>query len=110
MLSEEPSQAALMAEKAKLLSIPHAKSNLSYVIMSGMTSGVVEGIVMQPLEFLKTRLQIDTTGGMTLMGTLRGALKEGGVMQLYRGSLPEIAGLFGHVPPLATTWSAGAHK
>lgn len=47
---------------------------------------------MQPLEMLKTRMQISHSK-LQLMPTLRDILREGGFRQLYRGGLPEITGL-----------------
>ncbi|KAJ9505664.1 hypothetical protein QJQ45_026702 [Haematococcus lacustris] len=62
------------------------------VFLSGAISGVMEGVSVQPLEMLKTRMQISHSK-LQLMPTLRDILREGGFRQLYRGGLPEITGL-----------------
>lgn len=56
-------------------------------------SGVVEGLSIQPLELLKTRFQINPGQPLRLLPTIRDVLREGGVLQFYRGGLPEILGL-----------------
>lgn len=63
-----------------------------YVFLAGAISGVVEGATIQPLEMLKTRAQINTGAHMRLIPAAREIIKEGGVLQFYRGALPEISG------------------
>ncbi|KAI8468968.1 MAG: mitochondrial carrier domain-containing protein [Monoraphidium minutum] len=64
-----------------------------YVFLAGAISGLAEGVTIQPLEMLKTRFQINAGGHLRLLPTIREIIAEGGVRQLYRGGLPEIAGL-----------------
>lgn len=73
---------------------PKVKGHLGRnVLLSGMASGIIEGTLMQPLEFLKTRLQINEGRPVSLGMALREALQQGGIKQLYRGGLPEISGM-----------------
>ncbi|GIL99085.1 hypothetical protein Vretimale_4332 [Volvox reticuliferus] len=59
----------------------------------GATAGLIEGICVQPLEFMKTRLQLNEGKPLPMTTILREALREGGVAQLYRGALPELTGM-----------------
>ena len=72
------------------------------VFLAGAVAGVFEGICVQPMEMVKTRFQINTGEKMRILPTMRAIIAEGGVMQLYRGGLPEIAGL---VPRSSAMWS-----
>eukprot|EP00329_Picozoa_sp_Boothbay-MS584-11_P007537 67954_4 len=51
---------------------------------------------------VKTRFQINKGEKMRIIPTMRAIVAEGGVRQLYRGGLPEIAGL---VPRSSAMWS-----
>lgn len=62
------------------------------MLNAGAVSGVVEGLSIQPLEMLKTRFQIHTGAPLKVWPTVAELLREGGVLQLYRGALPEITG------------------
>lgn len=72
------------------------------VFLAGAVAGVCEGITVQPMEMVKTRFQINTGQPMQILPTMRAIVAEGGVRQLYRGGLPEIAGL---VPRSSAMWS-----
>lgn len=61
--------------------------------MAGALSGVMEGVSIQPLEMIKTRFQINEGARLRIIPTIKDIIKEGGVLQLYRGGLPEIVGL-----------------
>lgn len=63
------------------------------MFVAGAMSGIAEGISIQPLELLKTRFQIHTGTPLRVLPTLREIVKEGGLVSLYRGGLPEITGL-----------------
>jgi len=63
------------------------------VLACAASSGVLEGALVQPLELLKTRFQINTGPRLRMIPTIREIIAEGGFFQLYRGGLPEIAGL-----------------
>ncbi|GLC35292.1 hypothetical protein PLESTB_000580300 [Pleodorina starrii] len=73
--------------------LPEANNKSHYVFLSGAISGIVEGLSIQPLELLKTRFQINAGQPLRLGPTIREVLREGGVLQFYRGGLPEIVGL-----------------
>ena len=72
------------------------------VFLAGAAAGIFEGIVVQPMEMVKTRFQINAGEKMRVIPTMRAIVAEGGVRQLYRGGLPEIAGL---VPRSSAMWS-----
>ena len=74
----------------------------SGVFLAGAVAGVLEGICVQPMEMVKTRFQINTGERMRIIPTVRAIVAEGGVLQLYRGGLSEIAGL---VPRSSAMWS-----
>ncbi len=77
------------------------------VFFAGAMAGIIEGVTVQPLEMIKTRFQINTGQRMRVLQTIREVIKEGGVMRLYRGALPEIVGI---VPRSTALWSAfGLH-
>ena len=73
------------------------------VFLAGAVAGVCEGVTVQPMEMVKTRFQINTGAQMRILPTMRAIIQEGGVRQLYRGGLPEIAGL---VPRSSAMWSS----
>lgn len=58
--------------------------------LAGAFAGASEMVVVQPLDMLKTRLQLNPTPGAGLISTLRSVVQEGGVLALYRGLLPEL--------------------
>ncbi|GFR45377.1 hypothetical protein Agub_g6753, partial [Astrephomene gubernaculifera] len=72
---------------------PSTESKNHHVFLSGALSGIIEGLTIQPLELMKTRFQINPGQPLRLLPTARDILREGGVRQFYRGSLPEIVGL-----------------
>lgn len=82
------------------------ESREHYVFLSGAISGVIEGVTIQPLEMLKTRFQINTGEPLRIIPTIKEIIKEGGVLQLYRGGLPEITG--GDMHAMHHAWLAHA--
>ncbi len=72
------------------------------VFLAGAAAGIFEGIVVQPMEMVKTRFQINAGAKMRIIPTMRAIIAEGGMRQLYRGGLPEIAGL---IPRSSAMWS-----
>ena len=78
-------------------------SGESRVILAGAVAGMCEGVTVQPLEMVKTRLQIHAGERLGMGATMCAIVRdEGGLRQLYRGGLPEIAGL---MPRSAAMWS-----
>jgi len=63
------------------------------VFAAGALSGIVEGLCVQPLELVKTRFQINDGPPLRFWATVSDIVREGGVLHLYRGGLPEILGL-----------------
>ena len=58
-------------------------SDVAIDLFAGTMSGVAECLVCQPLDMLKTRLQL-TTGAAGFRAVGHAILKEGGVWQFYR--------------------------
>ena len=56
-------------------------------IFAGATAGIVELLIMYPLDVVKTRAQLVESPGVksTVFGSLKAIVKEGGVTRLYRG-------------------------
>ncbi|GIL99084.1 hypothetical protein Vretimale_4332 [Volvox reticuliferus] len=82
---------ALKAQSRSALN--DGRTSLAPVFAAGATAGLIEGICVQPLEFMKTRLQLNEGKPLPMTTILREALREGGVAQLYRGALPELTGM-----------------
>lgn len=61
---------------------------------AGGIAGVVEAIAIQPLEFIKVRFQLNTGANTSILTAARDVVREGGVLRLYRGLLPELCGMF----------------
>ena len=61
---------------------------------AGGIAGIVEAIVIQPLEFIKVRFQLNTGANSSILTAARDVVAEGGVLRLYRGLLPELCGMF----------------
>jgi solute carrier family 25 2-oxodicarboxylate transporter 21 len=77
-------------------------SDTGGVFLAGAAAGICEGLIVQPMEMVKTRFQINKGQPMQIIPTMRAIVAEGGIRQLYRGGLPEIAGL---VPRSSAMWS-----
>jgi len=61
-------------------------------ILTGALAGAVECLVVQPFDLVKTRYQLNPGMNAGIFSTLAGLVREGGVLRLYRGLLPEVAG------------------
>jgi solute carrier family 25 2-oxodicarboxylate transporter 21 len=61
---------------------------------AGGAAGVIEAIAIQPLEIVKVRFQLNQGTNSTIGGAFRDLIREGGVLRLYRGLLPELLGMF----------------
>ncbi|KAG2449622.1 hypothetical protein HYH02_005155 [Chlamydomonas schloesseri] len=92
--SAAPAAASVAQAKRSFAKKLHkAEEALLPVFAAGATGGLIEGVCVQPLEFLKTRLQLNQGTPLPMGVVLRDALREGGVAQLYRGALPELTGM-----------------
>mmetsp|Transcript_1792 Transcript_1792/g.2535 ORF Transcript_1792/g.2535 Transcript_1792/m.2535 type:complete len:284 (+) Transcript_1792:179-1030(+) len=61
-------------------------------ILSGAAAGVVECVVVQPFDIVKTRFHLNSGVNVSVPAAIRSLVKEGGALRLYRGLLPELAG------------------
>lgn len=61
--------------------------------LAGAWGGLVECVVVQPFDMVKTRHQLSCKRGLTVTGSFRDVYREGGVARFYRGALPEMAGM-----------------
>jgi solute carrier family 25 2-oxodicarboxylate transporter 21 len=61
---------------------------------AGGVAGVVEALVVQPLEIVKVRFQLNSGRNPSILTSARAIVAEGGALRLYRGLLPEIFGMF----------------
>ena len=89
----EANESLLSSVLRSMLNVASSPSAL--VFCAGGISGVVEGVSVQPLEMIKTRFQLNTGAPLGFGQALRQLYREGGVLQLYRGGLPEITGAHG---------------
>ena len=60
---------------------------------AGAAGGVVESIVVHPFDSVKTRHQINPGINESILRTMQSMYKEDGIRRLYRGLLPEAAGI-----------------
>ncbi|KAF6063904.1 Mitochondrial carrier family protein [Candida albicans] len=72
-------------------------SNNQLITIAGAASGFLAGIVVCPLDVVKTRLQAQGTVGENLkyngfLGTFKTILREEGIRGLYRGLVPTMIG------------------
>lgn len=72
-------------------------SNNQLITIAGAASGFLAGIVVCPLDVVKTRLQAQGTMGENLkyngfLGTFKTILREEGIRGLYRGLVPTMIG------------------
>eukprot|EP00658_Telonema_sp_P-2_P019655 TRINITY_DN17756_c0_g1_i3.p1 TRINITY_DN17756_c0_g1~~TRINITY_DN17756_c0_g1_i3.p1 ORF type:complete len:298 (+),score=69.28 TRINITY_DN17756_c0_g1_i3:238-1131(+) len=74
--------------------------------LAGAWGGMVECVVVQPFDMVKTRHQLSADKAPTIIGSFREIYNEGGVSRFYRGALPEMAGM---VPKTAFMLSAYDH-
>jgi len=61
-------------------------------LLTGALAGAVECATVQPFDTIKTRYQLNPGVNVGIYNTAKHLVKEGGVMGLYRGVLPEVAG------------------
>ena len=68
-------------------SAPH-----SILAWAGGIAGVVEAVVVQPLELIKVRFQLNHGNNPSIASCARDIIAEGGPSRLFRGLLPELVG------------------
>ena len=75
--------------------------------LAGGISGAVECLSVQPLDMAKTRLQLMTRGTArpTVSRALIDLMREGGVLRLYRGVLPELVAMTPKSSAMYTSYS-----
>jgi len=61
--------------------------------LAGAVGGMVECLVVQPFDMLKTRFQLMPGNTPSLAVAFRDIYREGGVMRFYRGMLPEMSSM-----------------
>jgi solute carrier family 25 2-oxodicarboxylate transporter 21 len=72
--------------------MPREDLDAHQLFVAGAYAGIAECLAVQPLDMVKTRFQLVASShgvGAELVGIIR----EGGVLQLYRGVLPELAAI-----------------
>jgi len=71
-------------------------SNTNSILLfgAGAVTGIVETLVIQPLDMVKTRLQLLEGTNQRLLAAIKSIWKEGGFFRFYRGVLPELVGSF----------------
>lgn len=62
-----------------------SSSSQKTVVISGASSGFVTGLVLQPFDVVKTRLQ-ETRSGVSRMTILRSIYQERGILGFWRGA------------------------
>eukprot|EP01036_Dinobryon_divergens_P039168 gene39168-51562_t len=65
----------------------------SLLFMAGACSGIAEALIVQPLDMVKTRHQLNTAKNQGVFQTLFSLYKEGGVRRWYRGLAAELIGM-----------------
>jgi len=62
------------------------------LFLAGAISGIVETIVVQPFDMIKTRFQLNEGKNTNVFRAFFSIIKEGGMLRFYRGILPELVG------------------
>eukprot|EP01038_Epipyxis_sp_PR26KG_P005856 gene5856-8079_t len=63
------------------------------LFVAGGVSGMMEAIVVQPFDMVKTRHQLNSATNESVYKTLCSIYKEGGFLRLYRGMAAEVVGI-----------------
>jgi len=69
-------------------------TNSALLFGAGAITGIVETLVIQPLDMVKTRLQLLEGTNQRLWPAIKSIWREGGFFRFYRGVLPELVGAF----------------
>lgn len=86
-----------------------SKGENAVPFLAGALSGIVEGIVVQPFDMVKTRHQLNTGNNLGVFATLAKLYKEGGVRLWYRGMGAELIGLVPKASAMYGTYGS-VHK
>lgn len=70
-----------------------SNTSSSSLFIAGAVGGVAECVAVQPFDMLKTRFQLSPVPNPSIWSSLQAVVKEGGFLRLYRGILPEAAGM-----------------
>eukprot|EP01041_Mallomonas_annulata_P007707 gene7707-15774_t len=63
------------------------------LVFAGACSGIIEGLVVQPFDMVKTRHQLNTSNNKGVFTTLYNLYREGGIRRWYRGMGAEFVGV-----------------
>lgn len=69
-----------------------ASASHSILAWAGGIAGIVEAVVVQPLELIKVRFQLNHGNNPSITSYARDIIAEGGPSRLFRGLLPELVG------------------
>jgi solute carrier family 25 2-oxodicarboxylate transporter 21 len=80
------------------------------VAVAGGVAGIVEGLVVQPLDMVKTRMHLMSGAARPSVSVaLSDLVREGGVPRLYRGLLPELAAMTPKSSAMYASKESAAH-
>ena len=91
-MSNEQSRDNIISGKVAL-SMSSSASH-SILAWAGGIAGAIEAIVVQPLELIKVRFQLNHGNNGSIISTAQEIIAEGGGARLYRGLIPELCGMF----------------
>jgi len=85
----------MSSSSTSISGVPPKRTKLTTLetIGCGASAGLIELLIMYPLDVVKTRMQLVTTSSATVgnklgvLGSLQAIIEEGGVARLYRGIL-----------------------
>jgi solute carrier family 25 2-oxodicarboxylate transporter 21 len=78
-------------------------NNATLLFVAGAMGGFAEGMVVQPLDMIKTRFHLSSKPNPSVLSALKYVYNEGGVARFYRGVLPELAGMVPKTSIMYTT-------
>lgn len=73
------------------------------LLIAGALSGINECIVVQPIDMVKTRFQLNHEPNLSILHSMRTIYSEGGFLRFYRGFLPEMCGM---IPKTSALYSS----
>jgi len=87
------SKGSIQQVESKVLASPSGHSDLPFhkQVFAGASAGLIEVLIMYPLDVVKTRLQLSkSTTQKGVVGTIQTIIKEEGAATLYRGIISPI--------------------